>query len=568
MVFSVVFTAAIIARLFLLQVVQHGFYVALAENQHLIFEKLQPVRGEIVLRDAATGERFAAATNRQRRLVYATPKRVQNPEETAKKIAPLLDLDEEAVLEGLNRPEDSYEPLKHDVEVEVAEKVLALKLPGISASPETTRYYPFGAFMSHIIGFLGYDGDLRVGQYGVEGFYEKELGGKPGKLKTNDGGARNFLAVGTSAIEEAKDGESLLLTIDRTIQYTACKKLEEAVAKHGARGGQVIIIRPSTGDILALCTMPTYDANAYAKSEEPSIFVDAAIAQEYEPGSVMKTMTLSAAVDRGLITPETTYEDKGSVQIGKYTIRNAENKTYGVKTMNQVLEESINTGAIFAAQQVGADGFRETLEAYGFGEETGVGLQGEGDGNIDSLSKKGEIYSATASFGQGISVTPLQLVMAYAALVNDGVLMKPRLVAEVVKPSGFTETVQPKEVRQVVSEATARTMKAMLVNVVRNGHGKRAAVPGYYVGGKTGTAQIPYGDRAGYHPDEHIGTFVGFAPLADPAFVMLTKIDVPRDVRFAESSAAPLFGELAQFLLNYYQIPPDDEEALKRDGTP
>ncbi|MBI3956846.1 MAG: penicillin-binding protein 2, partial [Candidatus Kerfeldbacteria bacterium] len=270
------------------------------------------------------------------------------------------------------------------------------------------------------------------------------------------------------------------------------------------------------------------------------------------------TMTLAAAIDQGLITPETTFDDSGSVQIGKYTIRNADEKKYGVQTMNQVLEQSINTGAIFTVQKLGTDRFRDYLERFGFGTKTGIPLQGENDGDISTLSKSGEIYAATASFGQGMAVTPLQLLMAYAALVNDGKLMKPRLVEAIIKPNGFRESIDPETVREVVSPDTARLMKAMMVNVVRNGHGQRAGVPGYYVGGKTGTAQIPYGDRPGYKPDEHIGTFVGFAPLTDPAFVMLTKIDVPRDVRFAESSVAPLFGDLAAFLLNYYRVPPDD----------
>jgi len=555
-----IFVVAIVVRLFYLQVVNHGLYAALAEGQHAIFEKLLPERGEVFFRDATSpNEVFPLIANREKRLVYAVPKRVVDPAATAEKVATLLDLDPVVLQERLAKPDDGYEPLKHGVDVDVVGKLDALQLAGIESSPELTRYYPFGATAGSVTGFLGYDGDARVGQYGLEGYYEKELAGEQGRLRSDDDAGGRLLSVGRQTIQEARDGDSLLLTIDRSVQQTACDKLADAVAKHGARGGQVIIIQPKTGTILAMCSEPTYDPNEYNEVEEVSAYRNGAIFDEYEPGSVMKAMTLSAALDQKLLTPETTYEDTGSVEIGKYTIRNADNKTYGIQTMNQVLEQSINTGAIFAVQKLGPDRFRDYLERFGFGTTTDVALQGESDGDISALSKKGDIYSATASFGQGFSVTPMQLVMAFAAIANDGKLMKPRIVDTIIKPNGFQETVAPEAVRQVISPETARTIKAMLVNVVRNGHGQRAGVPGYYVGGKTGTAQVPYGDRPGYHPDEHIGTFVGFAPLNEPAFVMLAKIDVPRDVRFAESSAAPLFGDLASFLLNYYQVPPDDE---------
>lgn len=555
----VFFVGAIVVRLFYLQVINHGLYAALAEGQYAIFEKLLPERGEIYFRDATSpNEVFPLVANREKRLVYAVPKQVVDPAATAEKVSGLLDLDAAVVQERLEKPNDAYEPIKHGVDVDVVDTLDALRLPGIGSSPELTRYYPFGPTAGSLTGFLGYDGDARVGQYGLEGYFEKQLAGEQGRLRS-DGGDGRLLSVGRQTIQEARDGDSFLLTIDRTVQQTACDKLADAVQKHGARGGQVIIIKPNTGAILAMCSEPTYDPNTYNEVESASVYRNGAIFDEYEPGSVMKAMTLAGAIDQGLITPETTYEDLGNVQIGKYTIRNADNKKYGVQTINQVLEQSINTGAIFAVQKLGSDRFREYIERFGFGAKTDVSLQGESDGDVSALSKKGDIYSATASFGQGFSVTPMQLVMAFAAVANDGKLLKPHIVDSVIKPNGFHETVEPEVVRQVIKPETARTIKAMLVNVVRNGHGQRAGVPGYYVGGKTGTAQVPYGDRPGYDPNKNIGTFVGFAPLNDPAFVMLAKIDIPKDVRFAESSAAPLFGDLASFLLNYYQVPPDDE---------
>ncbi len=541
------FAGALAARLFKLQILNYSFYTALAEGRGLLSEKLTPIRGEIYFRDAsAPKDLLPVAINRTMRQVYAIPEHVEDPEATAEKLVEVLPLDKEEVRKRLARPKDKYEPILHDVEPALADKVDLLRLKGIFTAPERARFYPFADITSHLTGFIGYSGDDRVGQYGLEGYWEKTLAGEAGSIG----------AAGDD-VREARNGDTLVLTIDRTIQHTVCKKLEAAVEKHGADSGTVIIVQPDTGAILAMCTAPGFDANHYADADIVH-YANAAISSQYEPGSVVKTLTLSAGLDKKLITPDTTYEDKGSVRIGKYTIRNAENKTYGVQTMAKVLEESINTGAMYVAGLLGTNSFREYMEHFGLGEETGIELQGESKGDIDSLHEKGDIYSATASFGQGISMTPLQLVLAYAAIANEGVLMKPYLVDEIRKANGFNEQTKPKEERQLISADAARTMKAMLVNVVRKGHGKRAAVKGYYVGGKTGTAQIPLPDRPGYDPSRHIGTFVGMAPITKPAFVMLTKIDVPRDVQFAESSAAPLFGDIAAFLLHYYRIPPDD----------
>ena len=224
--------------------------------------------------------------------------------------------------------------------------------------------------------------------------------------------------------------------------------------------------------------------------------------------------------------------------------------------MTQVLEKSLNTGAMFAAQQIGMPTFSRYVRNFGFGEKTGVELSGEVSGNLQALTKPGDIFLATASFGQGITVTPIQLVAAFGALANGGKLMEPHLVDAVDYPNGQEVKVEPKVVRQVVREDTAATLSAMLVNVVENGHGKRAGVKGYYVAGKTGTAQMRATTGSGYDPYKTIGSFAGFAPVEDPRFVMLARIDVPKDVQFAESSAAPLFGDVMDFLLKYYDVPP------------
>ena len=336
-----------------------------------------------------------------------------------------------------------------------------------------------------------------------------------------------------------------------------CEKLRAAVAKHGADGGTVVVLDPKTGAVMAICSVPEFDPNDFSKVEDLRRFNNPAIFGPYEPGSIFKPVTMAAAIDAGKVGPNTLYNDEGSVKIGPYTIRNSDGKAHGLQSMTQVLEESLNTGTIFAVRQLGAKPFLKYVEEFGFGSPTGIQLDTEASGDVDSLRKKGDIWSATASFGQGITTTPIQLAAAYGVLANGGKLMKPYVVDSIEHPDGTVVKTEPQVVRQVVTKRAAALVGGMLVRVIENGHGKRAAVPGYYIAGKTGTAQIAKSDGQGYEKDAFIGSFIGYAPVDDPAFVMLVKIDRPRDVEWAESSAGPLFGDIAKFLLQYLEIPPD-----------
>lgn len=542
-------------RFFSLQIIQHGFYTALAQGQHSIFQKLFPERGEILAREP-DGSLFPLATNRDLNLLYAVPTQVEKPDQAAKALAPLLGLTEDELVPRLSKPNDIYEPLAHELSDEQREKIEALNLKGIAFAPERVRFYPDGPTAAHLLGFWGFSGDERKGQYGLEGYFENELKGEAGHLAAERDAGGRLIPVGNQSFVPAKNGDDIILTIDRTAQYKACSALSAAVLKHGASGGSLIILDPKTGKIMALCGAPSFDPNNYRDANDIAVYLNPAVSTTYEPGSVMKAITMAAAVDQAKVTPDATYTDEGSRVIGNYTIKNSDGKAHGVQTMTQVLEESLNTGAIFAMEQIGADVFRRYLQNFGFGVKTSISLEGESAGNISSLNQKGDIYPATASFGQGITTTPLQIAQAFAVIANHGVLMRPYLIDEVMKPGNVSVKTKPEEIRQVISSKTATTVSAMLVNVVKNGHGKRAGVPGYFIAGKTGTAQVPSKDRAGYDPNKTIGTFAGFGPVEDPRFVMVVKIDEPKDVQFAESSAAPLFGDVATFLLHYLNVPP------------
>lgn len=555
-----IFAILIVIRLSDIQIFQHTFYTALAEGQHFLSEKLMPKRGEIFVHDRFNSQDlYPVAINRDYTLVYAVPKNVQNPEDTAKKLAEVLELDENELLPRLTKTNDLYEPIKHQVNDDKIKELEKLNLAGIEFQKETFRYYPEKNITSHILGFVGIADDKQVGQYGIEGYWENALAGQQGYLQAEKDATGRWISIGTRMLEEAKDGDSLVLTIDRNIQFEACKSLGEAVQKHGADGGSLIVMNPKTGAVLAMCGYPDFDPNNYGEVKDINTFINPATFYIYEPGSVFKAITMAAALDMGKVNPDTTYNDEGSVQIGKYTIKNSDGKAHGVNTMTQVLEQSLNTGAIFAARQIGPENFEKYVKRFGFGEKTSIELNSEAEGDISTLAQHKEIYMATASFGQGISVTPLQLVTAFGVIANGGKLVEPYIIDEIIKNNGTKVKTEPKIIREAISQKTATTLAAMLVNVVQNGHGKKAGVAGYFVAGKTGTAQIPKKDGPGYESDLTIGSFCGFATVSDPKFVMCVKIDKPRDVQWAESSAAPLFGDLAKFMLNYYGVPPEED---------
>jgi len=350
-----------------------------------------------------------------------------------------------------------------------------------------------------------------------------------------------------------------VLTVDRSIEFFACRKLTEAAGKYRAAGGSIIVVNPKTGEIMAMCSYPDFDPNNYDKTEDMRAFENQGIYHPYEPGSVFKAITMAAALDQEKVAPDTTYEDKGFVMVDGWSkpIKNSDYESFGghgATNMQTVLELSLNTGAIFAMNQIGTKTFSDYIQKFGFGEKTGIELASEQAGNIRNLTAKKikAVDASVASFGQGITVTPLQMVMAYAAIANGGALMKPYLVKEIIQSDGEKIDAKPVEVRRVISERAATLISGMLVNVVERGHAKGAAIDGYYVAGKTGTAQVA--TASGIYGADTIHTFIGFAPVENPAFVMLVRLDKPQ-ARYAESTAVPTFGEIAEFILNYLKIP-------------
>lgn len=558
--------ALVVARMFTLMILQHDFYTALAAGSHEVYAQLFPTRGNIYIQDSRTGEEFPLAINKDLFTVFADTRQIPDKETAqmiAEELAAVFEYDDEQkqkAFETLEIYNDPYEPLEQRVEESIVNLLKEKELPGIGFARVSTRYYPEENVGSHVVGFVGKTEDGKdIGRYGVEGYWQKELAGEGGFFEGAQSANGFWIPLAGRQFQAATDGADILLTIDRTLQYTACKRLAEAAVEFGASSASLIIMDPNTGAIRAMCGVPDFNPNTYNQVESIEVYNNKTIFTPYEVGSIFKPITMAAAINEEVITPETTFFDSGAVEnVCDKPIRNADQRIYENVTMTQVLENSINTGMVFTVEKIGKHVFTQYLEDFGFGTKVGIALDSEEAGTIASLSvNKGDridCYGATASFGQGITATPLQMVTAFSAIANGGDLIKPYIVEEVRHQDGRVERFGREEIRKVISKRTASILSGMMVTVVDNGHAGRAKIDGYYVAGKTGTAQIP---GPGGYTAETNHSFVGFAPVDNPQFVSIVKFEKP-ERRFSSTTAAPIFGDIARFVLQYYGIPPRD----------
>ena len=547
----------IIVRLYILQVANYSKFKAMAEEQHKTHSELAAKRGEIYLKSG--DDRYPLAVNREYMMVFLEPKLVTEKDRAISELSYILGIERREIEEKLSKSDDMFEIVKKKLSEDEANKIRELKLKGVNLVPEIYRYYPGGELAAQVVGFVGSDGESQKGRYGLESYWEDELRGKNGSLFQERDSAGRWISISDREMTPAQDGVDLVLTIDETVQYEIEKILKSTMEKHQADGGSILVQEPQTGKILAMANYPSFNPNEFGKVENMNAFLNSSISSTYESGSVFKTITLAVGIDTGVISPNTTFIDTGVVNEAGYNIKNSDEKSYGEQTMTQVLEKSLNTGVIFVERLIGNGRFLDYIKSFGFGEKSKIDLPGELAGNISNLKNlKSDIQFFTASYGQGLTVTPLQILNSYSVIANGGNLMKPQIIDKKIYSDGRVEEIQPEVIRRVIKEETANQTKEMLKSVVINGHGKRAGVPGYAVGGKTGTAQVAKKEGVGYEDGMTIGSFVGIAPLENPRFTVIVKIDNPKDVEWAESSAAPAFEEVMKFLLNYYNIEPTE----------
>ena len=532
-------TLAVVVRLVSFQVLREEELAEIGRSIHNSSIVAHPERGRIIDRNGSV-----VAGNGSDYQVGVSPSLVTNPEEIATDLAPILQEQRRDLLIKL-KSDAPYILLAGRVSPEVAEAIEKLSYDRLQVDRLPRRIYPQGELMCHVLGYTDFDG---IGGSGLEGYYQSELAGTAATATINI----SPLTIQKSVI--AREGADLILTIDRTVQRVVEDHLERAMAEYAAVSGTIIVMDPRTGAILAMANKPCFSPYRFFEVEE-DFLLNPAVSKQYEPGSVMKLITMATALDSGTVTPQSTYNDAGVVYIGGHAIYNWDRSARGVVDMTGLLAHSLNIGAATIASWTGPDTFYNYLQRFGFGRPTGIDLMAEASGQMPLPGDPdwSEANIGTNSFGQGLAITPLHMISAVSALANGGYLMQPYIVQE-IKGDGFEHKHEPTVLSRPVSKQTADQVTAMAINAVRT-EVIGAKVEEYTVAGKTGTAEIPEGGF--YHPSDTIGSFIGWLPADAPEIVVLIKLDRPQVSPWGSTTAAPSFAALADELVTLLDIPPD-----------
>ena len=546
------------ARVVQLQIVDQGHYKAEAREEHFGQQVVRAPRGAILDRNgyplATTVDAYDVYINR------ADWQDVNVARDAAAVIAPLINRSPEELVSEARKQDTGMYLAFGGLDFDKGQSLKDEEAAGLRLVLTSKRFYPEGDLASTLIGFVGKD---HTGLTGIESDFDAELGGTPGTIYFERDSIGNRIALGAERVgKKPEPGGDITLTIDRYIQRLVEGELQARIQSTGALGGTIIVMDPKTGAIMAMASEPGFRLSQLDLNDpNQALFRNRAVTDVYEPGSVFKTLTAAMAVDLGLVTPETTYNDTGAAYIGSSTIRNWDYSVNGITSVTQLLQRSLNTGAVWLAQLVGADNFYQYLHQFGIGQATGVGLGGDPDGLIRTNADPywSDVDLATNSFGQGVAASPLQVITAIGSLANGGKLMRPYIVQRMDTPQGPREF-EPVVVRQVVKEETANTVADMMNQVVEGVPGHLAAIKGYHVGGKTGTttgATLADGTVL----DGNIASFIGFAPLDDPKFIMLVKLDFKED-KLGGTVSAPVFAALAPSILAYLGVRPEGPQLV------
>lgn len=527
----------IVGRLVAFQVVQGPEWAERAGDEILVVAK--PDRGAIYDRNGAV-----LAANTADYQIGVSPRLVTESEEMATALAPILQQSRYEIL-GVLQSDQSFALLSGRVSAEVAELVRALPYEGLQIDPLPRRFYPQENMLCHSLGYVDFDGN---GGSGVEGYYQRELAGEAASAVINI----SPLTSQQSVI--AHEGADLVLTIDRSLQHTVETHLQNALEEYRAVSGSIIVMDPKTGAILAMASAPCYSPAEFYDTD-PKLLLNPAVSQQHEPGSVMKLVTMAAALDSGVVTPQSTYYDAGVLEVGGHKTYNWDRSAPGTTDMTTLLARSLNVGAATLATMMGPDVYYDYLQRFGFGRPTGVDLMSEAAGQMplpgDELWT--ESFLATNAYGQGIAVTPLQMITAASALANKGTMMQPYIVQEIRGENG-TFIHEPTVLGRPISPEIAAQVTAMATTAVTR-EVSGAQIEGYTIAGKTGTAQIA--ENGIYLPDDVIGSFIGWLPAENPELIVYVKLDRPQTAPWGSQTAAPAFADLADELVVVLDVPPD-----------
>ncbi len=539
---------ALIGRLAYVQVVKHEEFSRLAERQRSKTITLRPKRGPILDRH---GEALAVSSHAES--VFALPARIDGPEDLSRRLAPLLSERPEEILKRL-QADRAFVWVKRKLPPSVAQAVKALGEPGLGFVQESLRLYPNRELAAHVLGFEGLDGR---GLEGMERAWDGHLAGEPGlALVERDALGREVTGL-AAVLKPSTPGQGVALTLDTTIQYLAEKEVETAWRRTRAKSAMAIVLDPRTGELLALAVRPTFNPNNFATATSNE-WRNRAVTDPFEPGSTFKVILAAAALEERVVRPgDRFYGEQGAITVASTVIHDW--KRYGWLTFSEVLQNSSNVGAVKVGLALGRERYSRYIAGFGFGSLTGVGLPGESRGQVRTPERWSGLSLATLSIGQEVSVTALQMVAAFGAVANGGRLMQPQVVRAVLDSRGReARGFEPRAIRQVISPETARTLTQIMTRVVTDGTGHNAAIPGYDVAGKTGTAQKVDQATKRYSRAPGILSFVGFAPADDPRIVMLVLLDEPRNEKWGSEAAAPIFAALGREVLRYLNVSPRD----------
>jgi len=544
----------VLARLYYLQVEKGDRYKAMAKGQQNIVKEVKGKRGDVYFKDGTN----VLALTKEDPYLFLSPEEIEDvfEDEISSKLAEIVKIDKEEILKKSRVPGSFYQIVKKNLSDDEFNQIKDLDYAGINIGKEQKRCYPSKDFACQVSGFINNEEE---GQYGIEGYYNDILSGKSKIIKKSI----NPWGFLFNSEEETSDGADIYLTIDYNIQFKAEKILDEAIKKYEARSGTIIVADPYSGEILALAQFPRFDLNNYGDVKDYLTYQNNATQLLFEPGSIFKPIAMATALNENKVTPETTFDDKyGCKQYKDYRVCNYKERSYGVSTMAQILENSMNTGMIFVEEQVGHKTFVDYVEKFGLMSDLGIDFPSTYSTNKnlkDALKYNIEVSFGNASFGQGIMLTPMHMVKAYLPIANGGDLITPRIVKKIVDEKGEKDLEREVEKENIISLKTSTDLTKMLVSVVEGAYSKRAKIEGYYIAGKSGTSQIPYSslgqNKSGYS-SETWQSFIGYAPAYNPKFVALVKLDSPTTTT-SEYSAAPTFKELSKYILDYYKIPFD-----------
>jgi cell division protein FtsI/penicillin-binding protein 2 len=550
--------ALVLAQAFRLQVVMGSGFVQDAQRQYVRSRDAWFDRGGIffISRD---GSRVSGATVTEGVRIAAQPSRIKNPDAFIEQLSSIVGEDADPIewKRQLARTTDPYEILADRLTQQQVQAIADEPVPGITLERQSWRWYPGGTLAAHVVGFVGYKGDVVEGRYGLERQFETVLRRQAQDRYVN-AFADLFGAIKKAVAPSDNQPGDIITTIEPHVQVVLERELESVRKEWDSDRTAGFIMDPKTGSIIAMAVTPGFDPNKYGSVTDPGVFQNPMIEHVYEVGSIMKPIVVSIALDENVLTPETTYYDAGSIKVGTKIINNFDKKGRGTVSMQEVLNQSLNTGMVFIQQRIPKTTYRDRLRGFGFGQKTGVDLPGELLGLTKNLDTLRDVEYANIAFGQGMAVTPIAMARAWASLANGGLLVTPHVVDSIDRSGLTTDHPKlPEPTRSISPEASAEITK-MLTTVYDNyGEGKYA-FPNYSVAGKTGTAQIAEAATGGYYADRNLHSFIGYFPASNPQFMIYLMNEYPKNgAQYASQTLLPTFKDLARFMISYYEIAPD-----------